>query len=36
MCVAVEAEGMGSGLTELSKTLFALDVVSIGRNEQTT
>lgn len=36
MCVTVETEGVGSGLAELSETLFTLDVVSIGRNEQAT
>lgn len=34
--VTVEAEGVWGGLAELSKALFALDVVSIGRNQQTT
>jgi len=32
--VAVEAEGVGSGLAELSEALFALDVVRVGRNQQ--
>lgn len=36
MAVAVKAEGMGSGVAELSKALFAINVVSIGRNQQTT
>lgn len=36
MGVTVKAEGMGSGLAELAETLLALDVVSIGRNEQAT
>lgn len=36
MGVTEEAEGMRTGLTELSKTLFALDVVSVGRNQQTS
>lgn len=36
MAVAVKAEGMGSGVAELSKALFAIDVVSVGRNQQTT
>lgn len=34
--VTVKAEGMGSGLADLSKALFALDVVRVGRNQQTT
>lgn len=34
--VTVKAEGMGGGLAELSEALFALDVVSIGRNQQAT
>lgn len=33
--VAVKAEGVGSGLAELSEALLALDVVSVGRNQQT-
>lgn len=36
MAVAVKAEGMGSGVAELSKALFAIDVVGVGRNQQTT
>ena len=36
MGVTVKAEGMGGGLAELSEALFALDVVSIGRNQQAT
>lgn len=36
MGVTVEAEGMRSSLAELSKTLFALNVVSVGRNHQTS
>lgn len=35
MGVAVKAEGVGSGLAELSEALLALDVVSVGRNQQT-
>lgn len=34
MGVTVKAEGMRGGLAELSEALFALDVVSIGRNQQ--
>lgn len=36
VAVTVKAEGMGSGLAELSEALFAIDVVSVGRNQQTT
>lgn len=35
MGVAVEAEGVGSGLAELTEALFALDVVSVCRDEKT-
>lgn len=35
MVVAVKAEGVRGGLAELSEALFAIDVVSIGRNQQT-
>lgn len=34
--VTVKAEGMGGGLAELSEALFAIDVVGVGRNQQTT
>lgn len=33
--VAVKAEGVGSGLAEVPEAFFALDVVGVGRNEQT-
>ena len=36
MGVTMKAEGMGSGLAELSKALSALNVVSVGGNEQAT
>lgn len=35
MVVAVKAEGVRGGLAELSEALFTVDVVSIGRNQQT-
>lgn len=34
--VTVKAEGVGSGQAELSEALFALDVVGVRRNQQTT
>lgn len=33
--VTVKAEGVGSGLAQLSEALFAIYVVSVGRNQQT-
>lgn len=35
MCVAVEAEGMGSGFTELSEALPTVNVVGVGWDKQT-
>lgn len=35
MGVTVEAEGMGGGLAEFPKALFAVDVVSISRNQES-
>lgn len=35
MGVTVETEGVGTGLAELPEALFALDVVGVGRNQET-
>lgn len=35
MVITVEAEGVGRGLAELSKALFAVNVVRISWNQQT-
>lgn len=34
--ITVEAEGVWGGLAELSEALFAVNVVRVGRNQQTT